>query len=70
MTTSKDSQHPGGEPAGAAKPVTMATKAAAIDAAQEHPLTWKSVVKRVLAVVVAGVAIYLVLPSLIAVLNT
>src|SRR5690242_8479120 len=47
----------------------MAAKAAAIDAAQAHPLAWKSVVKRVLAVVVAGAAIYLVLPSLIAVLG-
>jgi uncharacterized protein (TIRG00374 family) len=69
VTTSKDSQHPGGEPANGAKPAAMAAKAAAIDAAQAHPLAWKSVVKRVLAVVVAGAAIYLVLPSLIAVLG-
>ena len=69
MTTSKDSQHPGGEPAGGAKPAAVAAKAAAIDAAQAHPLTWKPVVKRVLAVVAAGGAIYLVLPSLIAVLG-
>jgi uncharacterized protein (TIRG00374 family) len=47
----------------------VAAKAAAIDAAQEHPLAWKAVVKRALAVVVAGVAIYLVLPTLIAVLG-
>src|SRR5208337_3345130 len=44
-------------------------KAAAIDAAQAHPLTWKTVVKRALAVAVAGGAIYLVLPELIAVLG-
>jgi uncharacterized protein (TIRG00374 family) len=47
----------------------VAAKAAAIDAAQAHPLAWKSVVKRVLAVVAAGAAIYLVLPSLMAVLG-
>jgi uncharacterized protein (TIRG00374 family) len=47
----------------------VAAKAAAIDAEQAHPLTWKTVVKRVLAVAVAGVAVYLVLPTLIAVLG-
>ena len=44
-------------------------KAAAIDAAQARPLTWKTAVKRALAVAVAGAAIYLVLPKLIAVLG-
>jgi hypothetical protein len=39
----------------------VAAKAAAIDAAQANSPTWKSVVKRVLAVVAAGAAIYLVL---------
>jgi hypothetical protein len=61
--------HPGGEPAGAGTPAAVAAKAAAIDAAQAHPLTWKIVVKRALVVAVAGAAIYLVLPSLIAVLG-
>jgi uncharacterized protein (TIRG00374 family) len=48
---------------------SVARKAAAIDAAQARPLTWKDVVKRVLVVAVAGAAIYLVLPRLIAVLG-
>ena len=69
MTASKDSQHPGGEHVGGAKPVPVAAKAAAIDAAQANSPAWKSVVKRVLAVVAAGAAIYLVLPTLIAVLG-
>ena len=47
----------------------VATKAASIDAAQARPLTWKNLVKRAVVVVVAGVAIYLVLPKLIAVLG-
>ena len=47
----------------------MAAKAAAIDAVQARPLTWKTVVMRVLAVAVAGAALYLVLPKLIAVLG-
>jgi uncharacterized membrane protein YbhN (UPF0104 family) len=47
----------------------MAAKAAAIDAAQVHPPTWKAVARRVLVVVVAGAAIYLVLPRLAAVLG-
>jgi len=41
--------------------------AAAIDAAQAHPPTWKTVVRRAAAVAVAGAALYLVLPKLIAV---
>ena len=61
--------HPGGESATGAKPVPVAAKAAAIDAAQANSPTWKSAVKRVLAVVAAGAAIYLVLPSLMAVLG-
>jgi hypothetical protein len=47
----------------------VAAKAAAIDAAQAHPPAWKTVVKRVLVVALAGMAIYLVLPGLIAVLG-
>jgi uncharacterized protein (TIRG00374 family) len=54
------------DPAGAAP---VAAKAAAIDAAQDRPLTWKTIVKRALAVAVAGAAVYLVLPGLIAVLG-
>ena len=69
MTASGHSEHPGGKPAAAGKPAPVAAKAAAIDAAQAHPLTWKTVVKRALAVTLAGAAIYLVLPKLIAVLG-
>ena len=51
----------------AANAPPIAAKAAAIDAAQGQPLTWKTIVKRALAVAVAGTAIYFVLPELIAV---
>jgi uncharacterized protein (TIRG00374 family) len=51
------------------KSSSVAQKAAAIDAAQAHPPTWKTVLKRALPVAVAGAAIYLVLPKLIAVLG-
>ena len=64
----RHTQHPDGEPVNAGKPTPVAAKAAAIDAAQARPLTWKTVVRRALAVAVAGVAIYLVLPRLMAVL--
>jgi uncharacterized protein (TIRG00374 family) len=47
----------------------VAAKAASIDAAQARPLTWKNIAKRAVVVLVAGVAIYLVLPKLIAVLG-
>jgi len=69
VTAGGHSEHPGGTPPDAEKPAPVAAKAAAIDAAQEHPLTWKTVVKRALVVAVAGAAIYLALPSLIAVLG-
>ncbi len=69
VTAREHPQPPGGGSGGAAKPGPVAAKAAAIDAAQAHPLTWKTVVKRALVVVVAGAAIYLVLPKLIAVLG-
>jgi hypothetical protein len=62
-------QDPGGRPAEARKSTSVAAKAAAIDAEQAHPPTWRTVVKRVLAVAVTGVAVYLVLPTLIAVLG-
>ena len=45
-------------------------KAAAIDAAQQRPLTWKTTVKRALVVAVAGTALYVVLPRLAAVLGS
>ena len=47
----------------------VAAKAASIDAAQARPLTWKRLVRSALLVAVAGLAIYLVLPKLIAVLG-
>jgi len=69
VATSRQSQHPGEGPVGAGTSAPVAAKAAAINAAQAHPLTWKTVVKRALVVSVAGAAIYLALPSLIAVLG-
>jgi len=69
MTARRQSRHPGGEPIDAGKSTSVAEKAAAIDAAQEQPPTWKIVVKRALPVAVAGAAIYLVLPALIKVLG-
>jgi len=69
MTARRDSPHPRGTPLDAGKPAPVAAQAAAIDAEQAHPLTWKTVVKRALAVAAAGAAIYLVLPRLIAVLG-
>jgi hypothetical protein len=70
MTARRHSQHPGGVPADAGKPAPVAAKAAAIDAEQARPLTWKTVVKRALVVAVAGAAVYLVLPQLMAVLGS
>jgi hypothetical protein len=64
-----DGQQPGGQVIDAGKTTSVAARAAAIDAAQAHPPTWKSVVKRALPVAVAGAAIYLVLPALIKVLG-
>ncbi len=58
-----------GTRADAAKTAPVAAKAAAIDAAQGHPLTWKTIIKRALAIAVAAAAVYLVLPGLIAVLG-
>jgi uncharacterized protein (TIRG00374 family) len=69
VTKRRHPQHPGVGPVDARQSAPVAAKAAAIDAAQTHPLTWKTVVKRVLVVAVAGAAIYLVLPKLIAVLG-
>ena len=69
MTARRHARHPDGEPVNAGKSASVAAKAAAIDAVQARPLTWKTVVMRVLAVAVAGAALYLVLPKLIAVLG-
>jgi uncharacterized protein (TIRG00374 family) len=65
----EQSPPPGPGPPGAPGSAPVAATAASIDAAQAHPLTWKNVAKRAVVVVVAGVAIYLVLPKLIAVLG-
>jgi hypothetical protein len=69
MSARRHAQHSDGEPVNVGEPASVAAKAAAIDAAQARPLTRKTVVKRALAVAVAGAAIYLVLPKLIAVLG-
>ena len=69
MTARRHAQDPDGEPVNTRKPAPVAEKAAAIDAAQARPLTWKTVVKRALTVAVAGAALYLALPKLIAVLG-
>jgi len=62
-------QRPGGQPAGAWKAGRVGSMVAASDAAQARPLTWKTVVKRTLAIAVAGTALYLVLSELIALLT-
>jgi uncharacterized protein (TIRG00374 family) len=69
VTAHGHDQPPDGERAHPGRSRAVAAKAAAIDAAQARPLTWKTVVKRALAIAVAGVTIYLVLPKLVAVLG-
>jgi len=69
VTARSHSEHPDEGRADAWKSPVMA-KAAAIDGAQAHPPTWKAIVKRAVVVVVGGVAIYFVLPKLIAVLGS
>ena len=54
MTARRHAQHPDGEPVNVGQPAPVAAKAAAIDAAQARPLTWKTIVKRAVAVAVAG----------------
>ena len=54
VTARRHAQHPDGKPVNVGKPTPVAAKAAALDAAQARPLTWKSIVKRALAVAVAG----------------
>jgi len=66
----RHSQHLGGGPAEAGKPASVTAQAAAIDAAQSRPLTWKNAVKQAAVVAVAGAAIYLVLPKLMVVLGS
>jgi hypothetical protein len=69
LAAGRHSRPPDGGPVDAGKSVPVAAKAAAIDAAQARPLTWKNVVKRALAVAAADAAIYLVLPGISAVLG-
>jgi hypothetical protein len=59
----------GGQPGDGGRSGAVAARAAAIDAAQARPLTWKHVIKQAVVVAIAGGAIYLVLPKLIAVLG-
>ncbi len=68
MTARGHSPQPASE-AAVGRPAPVAAKAAAIDGAQAHPLTWKIIIKRVVAIAVAGAAIYLALPGLLAVLG-
>ena len=66
-------KHPQGADSGPAtgrRSAPVAAKAAAINAEQQRPLTWKTVIKRALVVALAGAAIYLVLPKLAAVLGS
>jgi hypothetical protein len=67
MTARRHSPRPGQQLASEQISAPVAAKAASIDAAQARPLTWKSLVRSALLVAVAGLAIYLVLPKLIAV---
>ena len=69
VTAHKRSQGADGGPVGGGRSAPVAAKAAAINAEQARPLTWKTAVKRALVVAVAGAAIYLVLPKLAAVLG-
>jgi len=69
MTAHKHPQGADGGPAAGGRSAAVAAKAAAINAEQQRPLTWKTVIKRALVVAVAGMAIYLVLPRLAAVLG-
>jgi len=68
VTARGHSQRPASE-ATAGRPAPVAAKATAIDRAQAHPLTWKTIIKRAVAMAVAGAAIYLALPGLLAVLG-
>src|SRR5271166_3559162 len=66
---------PAPKPAGKNRPSDISPRHAEamsdrLRAQQNQPLTWKAVAKHLVPVVVAGVAIYLVLPSIIAVLSS
>ena len=69
MTARGRPERPAGGAADTGRPAPVAAKAAAIDAAQARPLSWKTVVQRAVFVALAGAAIYVVLPELIAVLG-
>ena len=68
VTARGHSQRPASE-ATAGRSAPVAAKATAIDRAQANPLTWKTILKRAVAMAVAGAAIYLALPGLLAVLG-
>src|SRR5271165_2397893 len=70
VTAHKHPQDANGGPAGGRRTAPVAAKAAAINAEQQRPLTAKTVIKRAAVVAVAGLAIYLVLPRLAAVLGS
>jgi uncharacterized protein (TIRG00374 family) len=70
VTARGHDQHPAEGAAGAGEPAPAAARATALDAAQARPLTWKNVLRRALVVTVSGLAIYLVLPKLMAVLGS
>ncbi len=61
-------QNAGGGQPGVGRPTPAAAKAASLDAAHSHPLTWRTVLSRALVIAAAGLAIYLVLPGLTEVL--
>jgi len=63
-TAHKHRQIADGGQAGAGQPAPVAAEAASLVAARSQPLTWRTVLKRALVAAAAGVAIYLVLPSL------
>jgi uncharacterized protein (TIRG00374 family) len=70
VTAHKHPQGTGRGPSDGGRPAPVAAKAAAINAAQQHPLTFKTVIKRALVVALAGAAVYLALPRLAAVLGS
>lgn len=66
-------RHPentGGRAADVSRPDPVTAKAAAIKAVEAHPPTWQTIIKRAVVLAITGLAIYLVLPSLIAVFGS
>jgi uncharacterized protein (TIRG00374 family) len=63
-STRPDSAPAGQAPSGPAASAPVRAKAAAIGSARDHPPTKRAVIKRIAAIVVTGLAIYLVLPGL------